>query len=270
MLFFYLHNQIIMTTDNFYLILPSNSSMGSFPNNKISHYTTALKQPLELDGDWEVALVSIEHPSRWENISSDYCRFSAKTESGKWREGGVPPGFYSSNEDFVKALNDALYSMHNDAGMGQQPVQYNKYNEKAYMKLHPHFTVRLHDGIAQVLGYGETTTINGPDWAKPEYGVDVNHGVHSLYVYCDLVEDQIVGDSTVKVIRTIPLKHKPGVVAPLATHFHTDNPHYVPVSKRNTQTVEIHIRDDTGHDIPFIAGKVIVKLHFRLKRPHFV
>ena len=86
----------------------------------------------------------------------------------KWREGGVPRGFYSSNEDFVKTLNDALYSMHNDAGMGQQPVQYNMYNEKAYIKLHPHFTVRLHDGIARVLGYGEATTINGPDWAKLE------------------------------------------------------------------------------------------------------
>ena len=136
------------------------------------------------------------------------------------------------------------------------------------MKLHPHFNFRLHDAIALILGYREATTINGPDWAKPEYGVDVNHGDRSLYVYCDLVEDQIVGDSTVKVIRTVPLTHKPGVVTPLVRHFHTDNPRYVPVSQRNTQTVEIHTRDDTGHDVPFIAGKVIVKLHFRLKRPH--
>ena len=70
--------------------------------------------------------------------------------------------------------------------------------------------------------------------------------------------------------RDYPLEHKPRIVAPLAAHFHTDRPHYVPVSKRNTETVEFHIRADTGHDIPFIAEKVIVKLHFRLKIPEIV
>lgn len=259
-----------MATDNFYLTLPSNSSMASFPNNTLSHYITALKRPIELEGDWEVALVSMQYPTRWANIGPDYCRFQAKTEGGEWRETGVPPGYYGSNEDIVKAVNDALYSAHADAGMDQQPVQYNKYDEKAYIKLHPQFSIHLFDGIAQVLGYQKATTIKGPDWATPDYGVDVNHGVHCLYVYCDLVDDQIVGDSTVKVIQTIPLKHQPGVVRPLATYFHMVNPHYVPVSKRNTHTVEIHIRDDTGRDISFIAGKVITKLHFRLRRPHFL
>ena len=58
-------------------------------------------------------------------------------------------------------------------------VQCIECNEKAYTKLHPHFTLRSHDGIAQ---FCQTTTINGPDWAKLQYGVDVNHGIHSLYV----------------------------------------------------------------------------------------
>ena len=94
---FYLHNQIIMTTDNFYLILPSNSSMGSFPNNKISHYTTALKQPLELDGD---CLCSTRLDGKYK---SGLLLIQRKNEGGKWREVGVPPGFYSSNEDFRKS-----------------------------------------------------------------------------------------------------------------------------------------------------------------------
>ena len=66
------------------------------------------------------------------------------------------------------------------------------------------------------------------DTSTPDYGVEVNHGVHCLYVYCDRVVDQFVVDSAVKVILTIPSKHKPAVIRTLFTYFHMVNPHHVP------------------------------------------
>ena len=48
-----------------------------------------------------------------------------------------------------------------------------------------------------------------------------------------------------------------------------DNPHYVNLKQKLVDTIEIDIRDDTGKPIPFVTGRVIVKLHFRRKRPSY-
>ena len=40
-------------------------------------------------------------------------------------------------------------------------------------------------------------------------------------------------------------------------------PQYVPVSRKEFNTVEIDIRDDTGRPVPFEFGKVVATLHFR-------
>ena len=44
-------------TSQFYLTLPSNSSTEYFPANTLTNFKTKLTQPVELAGDWEVALV---------------------------------------------------------------------------------------------------------------------------------------------------------------------------------------------------------------------
>ena len=51
--------------NNFYVTLPSNSSMNVFPNNTKSNYTTLLSKALQLNGDYEVALTNISFPSRF-------------------------------------------------------------------------------------------------------------------------------------------------------------------------------------------------------------
>ena len=50
---------------SFYVTLPSNASMDIYPNNKIGQYVTKLKRPLNLLGEWEVALVEIMYPATW-------------------------------------------------------------------------------------------------------------------------------------------------------------------------------------------------------------
>ena len=44
---------------SFHTILPSNSSMKTYPDNILKHYVTVLSNRIELDGDWEVALSEI-------------------------------------------------------------------------------------------------------------------------------------------------------------------------------------------------------------------
>ena len=49
-----------MSNDQFYLTLPSNSSFTNYPKNTLAEYTTQLPRPIQLDGEWEVALVEIQ------------------------------------------------------------------------------------------------------------------------------------------------------------------------------------------------------------------
>ena len=51
----------------FYITLPSNSSMQYFPDNKTSNFVTKLSRTLRLDGEWEVGLAEIDYPHTWYN-----------------------------------------------------------------------------------------------------------------------------------------------------------------------------------------------------------
>ena len=86
-----------------------------------------------------------------------------------------------------------------------------------------------------------------------------------MYVYCDIVEPQIVGDCLTPLLRVVNVEGNHDDV--LVKSF--DFPHYVPVSKRELSTIEINIKDDANRFVGFRYGKVVVKLHFRKRKPVF-
>ena len=48
---------------DFQVDLVSNASLDSHPDNSLSSFTNELHTPLKLEGDWEVAIVEIFHPT---------------------------------------------------------------------------------------------------------------------------------------------------------------------------------------------------------------
>ena len=57
-----------MATDQFYVTLPSNASMKTYPNNSVSDYKTLLPNRVELTGNYEVGLVDFSYPVSWHNV----------------------------------------------------------------------------------------------------------------------------------------------------------------------------------------------------------
>ena len=53
----------------FYVTLPSNSSIEYFNDKKISNFVTKLPKTIQLDGEWEVGIAEIDYPDTWYNIS---------------------------------------------------------------------------------------------------------------------------------------------------------------------------------------------------------
>lgn len=63
-------------SEGFYLTLPSDGSMKTFPNNMISQFKTLLPQTIDLtDGEWEVALTEMKYGTDVQNISDKEAYF---------------------------------------------------------------------------------------------------------------------------------------------------------------------------------------------------
>ena len=89
--------------------------------------------------------------------------------------------------------------------------------------------------------------------------MDRNRKFNSLYVYCDAAKVILVGDIKVPLLRVVDAA---GHFCDLIHRLYT-TPQYVPVSRKEFNTVDIDIWDDTGRPVPFEFGKVVTTLHIR-------
>lgn len=124
--------------------------------------------------------------------------------------------------------------------------------------------LKLSSSLAYVLGYNdgsEPISFSNKDNIAA-YVPDLRAGFYALYVYCTLVENQIVGDHRVPLLRTVHVEGEHGEIREKIF----PSPHYVAVAGSEFETIEIDIKDDRNNSVDFDFGKVIVKLHFRKRR----
>ena len=62
--------------------------------------------------------------------------------------------------------------------------------------------------IGQMLGFSPNTVISITSTA--ERAVDLEHGFHDFYVYCDIIQSQHVGYALVPLLRIVPVEEKDG------------------------------------------------------------
>ena len=161
------------------------------------------------------------------------------------------------------------------------------------------FTIQYHSALAPMLGFresivtsppapaadstrqhdhprpvGTSATViipppptHSPDGSYPfrkvaEDVVNLNRGFDTIYVYTDVVESRMVGDSIAPLLRALPVGGIHG--ATVSDRF--TNIHYVPLLYSHFKSIEMDIRDDTGRRVPFEYGRVTVTLHFRRRR----
>ena len=261
--------------NQFYLTLPSNSSMDVFANNTTAKFVTKLPDVLELDGEWEVALSEIHYPHAWYNIPRNACKFIVfhkvwfdreqiqNQPFEWWPEGGshltLSEGYYASPQEIVdemKKLIAEYYAPNVRFGY----FKYARQREKCVFDLEPETILVLNEPLAMMLGFDVRTMI-GPDRFESSTIPDMDAALSSssLYVYCDIIEHNVVGDSKVPLLRLVNVKGKHGE----RVHQKFTMPIYIPLQKHHFDTVEINIMIDTGGPVPFVRGKSVVILHFR-------
>ena len=197
-----------MEVAQFYLHLSSNSSRNKFPNNTLTEYRVCLPQTISLTGDWEVALTEIHYPYSWNNVQENFKnRFYLRNQefSEVWEALIIPPGHYSSVVDVITKINEVISA--NDRFKDEMQLSLDTLNRKVTVHLRNKTEVYFSD-IGQVLGFSPNTVISITSTA--ERAVDLEHGLHDLYVYCDIIQSQYVGDALVPLLRTVPVEGKDG------------------------------------------------------------
>ena len=220
-----------MEVAQFYLHLSSNSSF-----DKLTEYWVGLPQTVSLTGDWEVALTEIRYPHSWNNVQGNFHDgFYVRNQelSEVWEVLIIPPGPYAPVEAILSKMKE----------LGDNEKRFTDDLRFSYYTLSRKVTVHLQNRtelffseIGQMLGFSPNKVISRASTA--ERVVDLQRGFHDLYVYCDIIQSQYVGDALVPLLRIIPVEGNVGerISKPII------RPQYVPVSRKQFETIEVNIR----------------------------
>ena len=235
-----------MSITHFHLTLPSNASLDVFSDNKTTSYRVKLLQTIDLEGNWEVGLYSISYPNTWYTLQKGFdTHIYYADQSGLFLAAIVDYGYYTSIEDLAKAINASLLAT-GDVG-DNILLTYNALTGKVTVQMKNGFQFGLVKPLSIMLGFGEKDVIVKNPTESP-YVADLTT-VSTMYMYCDIVEPQIVGDTSAQLLKSI------------AKAF--TNIQYVPIRTKSFEAVEVLLRNDTGDPVPFERGKVVITLHFR-------
>ena len=93
--------------------------------------------------------------------------------------------------------------------------------------------------------------------------INLHINMQSVYVYCDIIGDQVIGGESWKLLRFLPNETKSfGTI--ISKVF--DTPQYLPVKTKQFQSVHIKICNQNTEVIKFTRGISMLQLHFKLTR----
>lgn len=255
-------NLVTTHRNDFYLTLPSDSSAQFFPANTLSDYRTKLPYPIQLKGRWEVGLAELIYPKSWPNVP--YCFFYYSLGGLELQKVEIKAGHFESIDGVLQGLVNQM------SPRARQQIMFEFDSQKKRIKVIMRKGARIVMSDRQMcilLGVGAT---QNKLWEEGEHECentpDLYLGFYSLYVYCNMVEPVIVGDTSVPLLRVVPVDGSYGSIITRAF----DKPHYVPVLTNNFETVDINIATDMGDYVKFEFGKVVIKLHFRPRKLAFM
>ena len=234
-----------------YIDLPSNACKKEFPSNTQGEYTIKLACPIDWS-KYNVAFAEMQYPNTWLTLEDATMTIWKDDSEYKAR---FLDARYSEMDQLIAAITQMLANYH------VQPhvtVHYDQYTMHTTVVIRAH-NVKIQFGklLASILGFPADTDIcKGVH--KSERASDLDNGMTALYVYLDILQNQMVGDSLVPLLRTVPLtgsRRFATVKAREVKHLQ-----FRPTVGTVTDLVKVDIRRDTGEHIPFTTGKVLLTL----------
>ena len=121
--------------------------------------------------------------------------------------------------------------------------------------------VQFSTDLAHILGFSPMTKYSSGNryltLGETRADIRSNRPYKTVYVYTNIIEPVVVGDTKVRLLRTLEANGDEVV------HRVFSSPVYLPLQTKNFDSIEINIMSDSGELMPFLLGKSTVTLHFK-------
>ena len=167
----------------------------------------------------------------------------------------LPKGYYNISS-LIKALNK------NNAAFKFSSDPITDKIVKIKVETDAEFSLQLTPTLADILGLPQH--IKKGSQVQGTVPINLKAFTYNIIVYSDMVGESIVGGQREKILRVIPFKS-----GDFQQVFHREfvNVDYLPVTRDRIDDIHIRLMTDAGEPVPFVDGRVFLKLHFR--RKHF-
>ena len=240
----------------------SNAPAQLFPDNTLSSFTNFLPEQLNLEGQWEVAISEISYPSMYQNDTEGKFMFFDRKLSKSSDFYYLERGLYPSITDIVEAMNTLNQERHNHSencvtvkvSRRTQKVEIYLANEGSGLAL---FSTDLGHIFGSNVGSEFGVMLRGKGPHKPKFAYDIVR-IHSLMIYTNLIEYNIVGDTKAPLLRCFPFisKLNPRDIITTGQYMNYQtfsNLQFRPLLKNSFHSIHIDLRDTSGEKIPFVS-----------------
>ena len=294
-----------MEGDNFYLTLPSDSSLHRYPDNTGGDFTVVLPCTLHLSSlNWEVGLSEIIFSQDWFTLIAEDLWLGAcinLDQGGTWGDweyvmidetraskaylnikefvdGAFKPLLLKLFEKLQIAATDSV-----DGAAAGDSFAYTleegkdgfAFSVNAVTPNKRPVRLQLSAAFLQIFGFSPNQlvekrymqtdaglAIKSPSSAFPP---KLTRAVTSLWIYSNIVRPQITGHMFTPLLRAVAVDSTVSNEVTRVVEF--SKPHYIPLNTDDISEITLKIFNAAGRaPIPF-ATTVIVKLHFKRRKP---
>ena len=231
-----------------------------FPDNTLNSFANFLPEQLNLECQGEVAFSEISYPSMYPNVTEEKFmffdkKFSTSSEFTIWNQ------FF--NLPLRILLKRCTLSFKKDTITAKTVSQLKCLEERKKLRL----TLQMKDLVLHFLVLGHIfgsnvgnklgVMLRGKGPPKPEIAYDIVR-THSLMVYTDLIEYNIVGDTKAPLLRCFSFiaKLKAGVIITTGQYMNYktfSNLQFRRLLKNSFHSIHIDLRDTISEQIPFVS-----------------
>ena len=248
---------------SFTVEMVSNASFDCYPNNTLSSFTSFIPEQINPDGEWEVSITELSYPSLYQNITEGKLFYldeaTADTKPSDYYT--LDPGLYPSISDIVNEMNRKI----------QEREKYEKTPNKLHVnKITQRFPLSLPNqnsllvifcaDLCHVFGceefvHGQGVFMSGVGPHFPKFPYDIVQ-IHTLMIYRDTVEYNIVGETKAALLRCIPFisKVKNGDIISTEQYMNYQNFPYLQFKKtlkNSFHSIKLELLDSYGERVPF-------------------
>lgn len=285
-----------MDSENFYVCLPSNSSLLAHAGNHGGSYTVDLPIPLQLASHgWEVALSQIVFSQDWPVLVKGDIWVTAcvnDVSSGSWKtcQQTFPTavelaGAEDSMEGFLKKTVAPLITRAlTAADIKEVDVKFTRTgtgDKKRVSFTSPTTTesktpvrLQLSDTLLHILGFSRTQLVDGVYFqtdnqlkfniGPSRFAPSRRRSVQTLWIYSDIIHPYITGHMLTPLLRTVDVDSRVDYGTTRVVDFERLEYHRVNGSEINSIRIAIY---NIGGKAPIeFATNVTCKLHFQRRR----